>query len=191
MADDSDNLDTPELSTERLRLRPLRPSDAAEMFAYRSDPEVARYQGWQPASLDQVSSFIEERLEAPFGVDGEWCQLAITLADGSLIGDCGLHFLKEGPGQMELGITLARHAQGHGYATETIRALLRLLFEGLGKHRVIARIDPRNGPSVALFTRVGMRREAHHVESYWFRGEWADDVVFAMLRREFHHVRGQ
>jgi len=32
---------------------------------------------------------------------------------------------------------------------------------------------------------LGMRQEAHHVESYLFRGEWVDDVVFALLAREW------
>ncbi|MFD0591424.1 hypothetical protein ACFQZ4_01570 [Catellatospora coxensis] len=33
--------------------------------------------------------------------------------------------------------------------------------------------------------RLGMRREARHVESYLFRGEWADQLVFAVLDREW------
>ena len=85
---------------------------------------------------------------------------------------------------MELGITLAPSAQGQGYATETVQALLRYLFADLEKHRVTASVDPRNTASVALFERVGMRREAHHIKSYRLRGEWVDDVILAMLREE-------
>jgi hypothetical protein len=29
-----------------------------------------------------------------------------------------------------------------------------------------------------------MRREAHFVESLWFKGAWADDLIYAVLRRE-------
>lgn len=42
----------------------------------------------------------------------------------------------------------------------------------------------RNARSIALVERAGMRREAHHRESLWFPGEWADYVVYALLRRE-------
>jgi hypothetical protein len=30
-----------------------------------------------------------------------------------------------------------------------------------------------------------MRREAHMVESTWSKGEWTDDMQFAILRREW------
>lgn len=55
----------------------------------------------------------------------------------------------------------------------------------LGKHRVIASTDPRDERSVALLRRVGFRLEAHHHESLWFKGAWADDLIFAMLRRDW------
>ena len=86
---------------------------------------------------------------------------------------------------MEIGITLARGFQGRGFATEALRAVLGYLFSTLGKHRVFGSVDPRNAPSLALLERVGMRREAHFVESLWFKGGWADDVIYAMLRREY------
>ena len=36
----------PELKTERLILRPLRLSDARDMYAYAQDPEVSRHVLW-------------------------------------------------------------------------------------------------------------------------------------------------
>jgi RimJ/RimL family protein N-acetyltransferase len=36
-----------------------------------------------------------------------------------------------------------------------------------------------------LLERVGMRKEAHFVKSLQFRGEWADDVIFAILSEEW------
>ena len=50
------------------------------------------------------------------------------------------------------------------------------------------RSDPevcRYQPSVALLERVGMRKEAHFRKSIWFKGEWADDMVFAILASEW------
>lgn len=43
-----------------------------------------------------------------------------------------------------------------GYATEALIAILDLLFVGLGKHRVIASVDPRNQASMALMQLLGM-----------------------------------
>lgn len=60
-----------------------------------------------------------------------------------------------------------------------------VLFDTLGKHRVSCSVDPRNARSIALMERTGFRREAHHRESLWLKGEWCDDLIFAMLRREW------
>ena len=38
--------DLPDLETERLLLRKMRPEDSEAMFAYASDPEVTRYVLW-------------------------------------------------------------------------------------------------------------------------------------------------
>ncbi|HWT06318.1 MAG TPA: GNAT family N-acetyltransferase [Xanthomonadales bacterium] len=175
-----------DIVTDRLVLRDLRPDDAEAMFAYRSDPEIMRYQGWDPESLDDARAFIAgNALYEPFA-PGSWRQFAITLrSDGAMIGDCGVHVPDDKPEQAEFGITLATAYQRRGYASEALRALLRLVFDTLGKHRAFASVDPRNAPSIALFERAGFRKEAHHVESLWLMGEWVDDVIFAMLAREW------
>jgi len=175
-----------ELVTERLVLRALRQDDAETMFAYRSDPEIMRYQGWDPESLADVHEFIAEQAGYAAYAPGSWRQFAIALrADGTMIGDCAVHVPADKPEQAEFGITLAPAFQRRGYASEALRALLRLAFETLGKHRAFASVDPRNAPSIALFARAGFRKEAHHVESLWLMGEWVDDVIFALLAREW------
>jgi RimJ/RimL family protein N-acetyltransferase len=176
-----------DLVTERLVLRALRPDDAETMFAYRSDPEIMRYQGWDPESLTDVHEFIAEHRLYDAYAPGSWRQFAIALRpDGAMIGDCGVHVPEDKPEQAEFGITLAPAFQRRGYASEALRVLLRLVFDTLGKHRVFASVDPRNLPSIALFERAGFRKEAHHIESLWLMGEWVDDVILAMLAREWH-----
>ena len=175
-----------DITTERLLLRDLRNGDAEAMFAYRSDPEIMRYQGYDPESLNNVREFIASlELEEPYA-RGTWRQFAITLrVNGTLIGDCGVHVPDDKPEQAEFGITLAAAFQRRGYASEALHALLQLVFETLGKHRAFASVDPRNAPSIALFERAGFRKEAHFVESLWLMGGWVDDVVFALLAREW------
>ena len=58
-------------------------------------------------------------------------------------------------------------------------------FDGLGLHRVVARVDARNGPSLRLCERLGMRREAVLRENEWFKGEWSDEVDYALLEQEW------
>ena len=174
-----------ELYTERLRIRPMTPADAPLVYAYRSLPEVARFQSWQPRSVEEVTQrFIVHATQPPHEPD-TWYPFAIELtSNGVLVGDCAIHLLSD-IRQVELGITLAPGFQRQGYATEAVRGVLRHVFEDLGKHRAVASVDPRNTASMSLMRRVGFRLEGHLVQSVWFHGEWADDVVFGLLASEY------
>jgi RimJ/RimL family protein N-acetyltransferase len=169
-----------------LSIRRLELGDAEAVFQYRSDPMISRYQNWKPESVGEVQEFIAGLDEIGVDTPGRWYQLGLCTRDsGELAGDCGILVQLQDPRQAEIGITLARDFQGRGLGTEALRAILGYLFTTLGKHRIFGSVDPRNGPSLALLERVGMRREAHFVESLWFKGAWADDVIYAILRREY------
>jgi RimJ/RimL family protein N-acetyltransferase len=175
-----------EIITDRLALRDLEPSDGPRVFAYHKHPEVSRFQSWGTESVDAVQSYIRRLSAVDPAACAGWYQVGIFLrTSGKLIGDCGFRPLASSPEQVEVGITLAPEYQGQGYAGEALRALLNLLFAALNKHRVVGSVDPRNHSSIRLLERVGMRQEAHFVKSLWFKGEWVDDVIFAMLADEW------
>lgn len=175
-----------ELHTVRLTLDALRADDAEALFRYRADPSVARYQGWCPASIGEARTFIEGLAATTVDTPGSWSQRAIRLRDsGALIGDVGLHFVADAEATVELGISLSPDYQGQGRASEALHAVLRFIFERLGKHRVTGSVDPRNAASARLLERVGMRKEAHFRESLRVGEAWADDVIYAMLEREW------
>ncbi len=94
----------------------------------------------------------------------------------------GIHFLEGNDPQAEIGFTIAPEFQGQGIGSEAVLGILGFLFDTLGKRRVMASVDPRNLASMALLKRVGMRKEAHSRGSLWFKGEWVDDVVWAIVR---------
>lgn len=176
-----------ELAGERVALRRLRLADSKTLVSYRSDPDVARYQSWDapypPAAGKRlITAMLRQHPDTP----GEWFQFAVTLrSTGELIGDCGSKTIASDPRQAEIGYTIASPHQGNGYGTEAVRLLLGYLFAARGKHRVTASCDPRNTASIKLLERVGMRREGHLRESSRFGGEWADDLLFALLDHEW------
>ena len=174
------------IQTPRLRLDRLCVEDAAVLFGIRGNPEVARYQGWQPADEDEAAAFIAAQAERDFGAPDGWNQRAVRLREGgALIGDLGIHFPPTREEPLEFGISLAPAHQGRGYAREAIAAVFDRTFGPWGYRRVVASVDPRNTASLALCRALGMRQEAHHVESLLLRGEWVDDAVFALLAREW------
>ena len=167
--------------TEHLVLRPMASGDAPALAAYRSDPVQARYQSWEtPYPVDSAQALIAEMREVRFAQPGSWLQVAIESA-GRLIGDVAVRVDGDDPLQAEVGFTLAADAQGRGFATEALCVVMSLLFTEHGMHRITAECDTRNDRSVALLERVGMRREAHHRKSAWWKGEWTDEYVYAVL----------
>jgi RimJ/RimL family protein N-acetyltransferase len=181
-----------DLQSERLCLRLLRVEDAARIFAYRSLPEVERYQGWEAFTMEDAERLVDNQLQVVPNTPDSWLQLAITTrASGTLIGDCGLHFLGEETQQVEIGITLSPDYQGQGFATEALECVLEYVFGQLKMRRVSTIIDARNCASARLMERVGFRKEAHHLENVWFKGEWVSEIIFAMLRREWEERHSQ
>ena len=85
--------------------------------------------------------------------------------------------------QGEIGWVFDPDHGGQGYATEATSEVVRIAFDELGLHRVWAQLDPRNTASAALAVRLGMRQEAHLREESWFKGEWGDLAIYALLSR--------
>lgn len=178
------------IESERLILRRFEACDLAPFMAYRNDPEVARYQSWDSFDEHEARAFIGEMASARLGAPGEWFQFAIeSKATGGLIGDCALRVDEQESFGAEVGFTLAREHQGRGFASEAVALLLNYAFDDLGLHRVVAIADCRNTPSWALLDRIGMRREGHFLENVWFKGEWADEYLYAVLKDEWLRMR--
>ncbi len=178
------------LETTRLRLRHFTDADLAPFMAYRNDPEVARYQGWEGISEPEAHAFLQEQKEIQPGVPGQWFQIALEFKEtGRLIGDCALKIEEHDERQAKIGYTLSRAYQGRGLASEAVTCVLEYAFVTLGLHRVIAITDCENAASVALLERLGLRREGHFFQNAWFKGKWADEYLYALLQEEWRTRR--
>jgi RimJ/RimL family protein N-acetyltransferase len=173
--------------TDRLLLRPLTAADAGSLLAYRGRPDVCRYLPFEPMTPESVATRMA----------GQWARTQLTDAGqsltlgaevtrtGELAGDVVLFWPSREHAAGELGYVFEPALGGHGYATEAARAMLRLGFESLGLHRIIARLDERNDASARLARRLGMRQEARLVSNELFKGEWSTELVFAMLAADW------
>ncbi len=177
-----------QIVTPRLLLRPFRVDDLPAFVAYRSDPEVARYQSWdQSYAMADAERFMASQRGIDFGTRGQWLQLAaIDRSSGVLCGDCGVCVKADQPSTAEIGVTFAPDHQRLGLATETLGALTTELFAELGLHRVYAQADERNHAVHRLLAGLGYRCEARLIEADWFKGEWTTVFVFAVLATEWH-----
>ena len=176
------------LKTNRLILRPFQEDDLPIFVEYRSDPEVARYQGWtaRHTRWSKPGAFLERMKDAVPGTPGTWFQLAMERqAQPGIIGDCAVQVMSEDARQAQIGFTLSRAFQKQGYAVEAVQALLDFLFTEYKLHRVTATCDALNSASARLLERLRMRREGHYIENIWFKGAWGDEFLYAILESEW------
>jgi RimJ/RimL family protein N-acetyltransferase len=167
------------IETTRLRLTRLTINDAGAVFAYRSLPEVCRFQSFRPAAVADAAAFIAGTADRP-DIPGTWFQLGIFHREGQvLIGDVGIHFLPRG--EAELGYTLTPSFQGRGYAAEAATAVIKWLFRSPNRRCVFCTIDPDNTPSIRLAKRLGLKPAGKSVNREHIfkieRGEWSAQGV--------------
>ena len=132
------------IETERLLLRPYSEADIDVLHDIQSRPEVVRYLYWEPRTREQVEKVIRESSDQ---IDGEGGALTLAIqprGSDTMVGDVVLMYHSEVHRQGEIGYVLHPDHQGHGYATEAAREMLRLGFEQLGLHRIAGRLEARN-----------------------------------------------
>jgi len=181
------------IETGRLILRPFCAADLDDLYAYHSRPEVTRYLYWDPRDRVQAAEALSRKLsQGRLDAEGEHLVLAVVRRDvGRVIGEVNLLWVSRRHRQGEIGFVFNPDHQGAGLATEAARALLGLGFDDLGLHRIVGRCLAGNLPSARLMERLGMRQEAHHVHCELFKGEWGDELVYAMLENEWRDPVGR
>ncbi len=152
----------PTLTTERLVLRALQASDAADLHIAFSDAEVCKY--WSHAaytSLSQSQKRVDENMAWTTALT--W---AITKGGGQPV--LGWVILQPGRESRiaELGYILRRDAWGQGIMAEAAKAVVAYGFEGEGMRRIFADMDPDNIGSIRIAEKCGMIYEGR------LKGNW-------------------
>lgn len=178
---------TEPITTARLLLRPYTEDDHDALLAIRSREDVTRYLYFGPQTPAQVRKTIERRITATvLESEGDSIILAIVTRDsGAFVGDINFNYVSEENSFGEIGFVINPDQRGRGYAGEAAAAMLALGFRDLGLHRIIGRCDARNKASARVMEKLGMRREAHFLENEFVKGEWSDELVYAILAREW------
>ena len=176
------------LETQRLILRKLKMSDLEDLHSFRSNPEIVKFQSFEPLTIDESKKFIEEQSKTEFGTPGEWVQTGIVCKENDkLVGDFALCPDKDEPRTVEIGVTINTEFQGKGFAVETFNKVFEYLFTETETHRIIGILDTENHGSRKLMKNLDFRQEAHFKKSYWDKGlnEWRDEYLYAMLKEDW------
>lgn len=178
-------LPAPHLHTTRLRLRPFTDTDADPLFAMHSKAVVMRY--WDSpvwTEPDRAKRFIAICRKTED--EGTGVRVVIERAsDGAFVGWCGLFEWDPDYRSASLGYCLDDAMWGHGYATETARALLQWGFDTMDLNRVQAEADTRNPASARVLEKAGFVREGTLRENCVVNGEVSDSWIYGLIRREW------
>lgn len=143
------------LSTDRLRLSPVRLVDAQDIFKEFRGNVVSYQDVWPCKSLDEQKGWVEKNIAD--AKDGKAVQLIISdKQSNAFLGKCVLK--KADTLTPELGIWIKESAQGSGYAEESVRCLLEWAKENLQCEYIKALVDVRNTNSIHLFEKLGGKR---------------------------------
>ena len=177
--------------TERLRLRPFSRGDVDAVYAYRSRADVAEFLFDRPMTHEDCAEAVGLRTgQISFSGEGDKIVLAAErIDDGRLIGELSLIWRSVADQQAEVGYIFHPDVHGQGYASEAARTLLAFGFEVMGLHRIYARCDARNVRSARVMQRLGMMQEAHFREHMQVKGRWDEELICAILDREWFGPR--
>ncbi len=175
-------VEPPELRTERLLLRPFRPGDVDDVYAFATDPEWSRYlmNVPQPYTRQHAEEFVAGCVRAD---RGEHLELALVL-DGCVVGRIRLTVRDEGH-SAGLGYSIAREHWGKGLVAEAVRAIIDWAFPALDLEKVVSGADARNRRSRRVMEKLGMSREALLLGQRVARDGPADEVVYSLSREEW------
>ena len=174
----------PVLKTTRLVLRELYEGDADDIFVFRSDPEVQKYNGVPMADVAEVAGMVQFSRDQFAGQHGLLWAVERT-DDHRVVGLVGLSY-DSYHARASAGYDFARQVWGRGLATEALQAVIRFGFEQMGLNRIEAETIADNAASVRVLEKLGFTCEGIRKEySLEDDGVYHDDAIYALLRQQY------
>ena len=179
----------PELHTDRLTLRRMLVSDAADMYEYACRSDVTRYLTWKPhpdaAYTREYLQYLGGRYHV--GMFYDWA--IVYEPDRKMVGTCGFTSFQCNSDCAEVGYVLNPSYWGRGIASEALSRVLQFAFEELGVNRVEARFMDGNARSQRVMEHVGMTFEGMLREAMLVKGTYVNVGMCSILRSEWLAVQ--
>lgn len=163
----------PEMTTERLLLREMLPSDADAIYAVRLD-------GVRPRTREAIVELIERtRNDVRNNLCIGWS--VVLKATGEVIGEMWFWRIEPEHHRAEIGYSFLNNHQRKGYATEALGVVIKYGFDGMKLHSIEGNCGPENAASIALLKKHGFQQEGYLRENYCVGGKFRDTMRFSLL----------
>lgn len=143
-------------STFRLCLRKFTPQDARDYFQIFSNPNICKFDDFEPISLDKARSDVGKIMAnyatANYLADGSEHEYAVELKNRRKV--IGVLCAKQEQGSIYVGYHFNEKFHGKGYALEAMTAFIFWLHKNTGKE-ILAVTDTRNERSINLLLNMG------------------------------------
>ena len=179
----------PDLTTPRLLLRRLAMRDAADIYHYSRDTEVARHVLWEAhRSIGDSRAYLRYMLRryrnhepASWGI--EYTQT------GEIIGTIGFMWIQSDNSAAEVGYSLSRDYWNRGLMTEALKAVIAHGFGSMNLNRIEAQHETTNPASGAVMRKCGMTKEGTLRQRLYNKGRYVDVDLYAILRSDWKAQR--
>lgn len=172
------------IETERLILRPIRITDAEDMYEYMSDELTTRYLFTAHTTIEQTKRMLANYfIKEPIGKYG-----VVLKETNKLIG--AIEFRVDDWSEAgDLGFTLNSKYWGNGYMTEGAKAIIQLAFDTLELARVFAGHEDRNEASGKVLIRLGMTLEGKLRKHEKIKGQLVDSLYYSILKEDYDAMK--
>ena len=180
---------TQTIKTERLLLRKILPDDAERVYAWMGDPEVCKYERWEPhPNADYVRGYIHAVFN---GYESERLYHWGIELDGALIGSVCMVNVDDNDQKAVLGYCLAREFWSNGYATEAAKAVLEYAFCEINLNRIEASHSVNNSASGRVLEKVGMVLEGRAKDYYYCNAGFQDSNLYAITKEQYMRLKSE
>jgi len=172
----------PVLKTERLTLREIRVSDAAEIFAMRASGRVNQFIARDNMNKPEDAVLLAEKTMLAYQNKQAIGWAGILRDNNAIIGTCGFNQIDFHNLRAEIGGELAVDYWGKNVALEAVEAIIKFGFDTMNLHTIEAKVSPNNRGAIFLMEKIGFRKEAHYVDRIFFNGAFSDMAVYTLIR---------
>lgn len=181
--------DIPPLSSQRLLLRKILPSDYSDMYEYASNEKTTQYLSWEAHRNINFTKNYTKFLQKQYR-DGNFYDWAVVIKEtGKMIGTCGFSSFSPENCRAELGYVISPDYWGKGIATEAANLVISFGFEQLDLHRIEAKFICGNFSSEAVMKKIGMKKEGVFREYMFIKGDFKDICYYAMTVEDYFKIR--
>lgn len=176
----------PSIVTERLVLRRMTEDDAADIFAFTSNPVGKEYLSWDAhKTIEQTRGFLQ--MMENRRLNNQPVQWGVELkSEKKIIGIVGLVMYMPDHNRGEFTYILSPDYLGKGYMTEAAAAFFRFCFEEIKLNRLEGKNEEDHYATHKIIEKLGMQREGLLRELLFQKGKYRDYIMWSILAKDYY-----